>query len=346
MPILFIILLICFSFSAAAQNLPEDQSAVRILAYFMVGQNNHPRTSVTIEQFTAHLETLKNGDYNVVPLDNMTTPQKNAVAISFDGGDKSIITHAAPLLEKYKFPYTVFVATDRLDAHNPRYLNWEDIRKLRKSDLLTIGLHPQVYGSIGFETPEFIRSKINNATARLRDELGLNAHLFAYPFGEYTEKYLDIITNYDFKATFGQHSGVAYAYTPKTPHPRFTMTEDYADLDRFQMIMDSLPLPTMEVSPTTSQIKTANPAIGFSVADTILSEMDKMSCFTSDQGKPNTNILGNRVELRLKTPATQTRFRVNCTLPIAPPNGDKTTHWRWLGFLFKLDDTPKKPVEQ
>ena len=59
MRIILMTILILLSFPALAQTLPEDQSALRVLAYFKVGQDDSPRTNVTIEQFTAHLDALK-----------------------------------------------------------------------------------------------------------------------------------------------------------------------------------------------------------------------------------------------------------------------------------------------
>lgn len=340
-------MLLCVpSMTHAATKLAEDQFAVRILAYFMVGQDDTPDANITIEQFNDQMRFLKEGGYNVISLEQMndaytskTTLPENSVAITFDGGDKSILTNAAPILEAHQFPYTIFIATDREDANDPRYLNWENIKALQKSGFVTIGLHPQIYGSIGFDTPEIIRKSINNATARLRDEMSMNASFFSYPFGEYTKNYQDIIKDYNFSFTFGQNSGVAYNDT-KYPLPRFTMTEDFAQLDRFQMILNSLPLPANNITPNTSIINTSNPAIGFSVPEALTDELQNLSCFASGQEKPEVNILGNRVEIRLNTPIIENRFRVNCTLPVIDKNIEETTSWRWFGQMYSVNDAP------
>ncbi len=332
---------------AAAQQ-SENISSVRILGYFMVGRDDIPEANVTTAQFSQHLETLKNGDYTVISLEEMTTVYQNnaplpekSVAITFDGGDKSILTHAAPLLEAYKFPYTVFIATERADANDVRYLNWKDIKRLRKSGLMSIGLHGQKYKSISYDTPKTIEKNINNATARLRDKDIENKGFFAYPFGEYSATYDNIIQRYNFKAVMGQHSGVAYNSAPQVSLPRFMMTEAYADLDRFNMVLNSHPITTTDITPTTSIINDPNPAIGFTVTDDLTNDLDKLSCFASGQSQPHTSILGNRVEIRLGTPAKTDRFRVNCTLPTSQENDLNTTSWRWLGFLFHVHDTQK-----
>lgn len=354
MRILFVIALFSLLLSTAvmAQDVPEDKTAVRILGYFMVGRDDVPEANVTIEQFTQHLEILKNEDFNVISLPDMTQAYKSntplpdkSVAITFDGGDKSILTNATPLLEQYNFPYTIFIATDRADQNDPRYLNWKDIKNLEKTGLVTIGLHPQTYASLTFDTPQNIEKRINNATARLRNQGIDNIEYFSYPFGENSKNYDDIISRYNFHGVVGQQSGVAYNSSPESTLPRFMMTEAYADADRFNMVINSLPLPLTDITPITSVIKTKNPAIGFTIRNEINDELDKLSCFVSGQNKPNTVILGNRVELRLTAPITQERLRVNCTLPVNSENAEKTTSWRWLGFLFHVNDTVLKTVE-
>jgi peptidoglycan/xylan/chitin deacetylase (PgdA/CDA1 family) len=350
--ILLALLLLCLPHLAQAQiSLPEDKTAARILAYFMVGRDEMPEANVTIEQFQSHLDLLKDGDYHVANLSDVTKSYKQGtilpektVVITFDGGDKSILTNAIPLLERYNFPYTIFIATDRASANDPRWLNWSDIQKLQKSNLMSVGLHPDIYGSIGHQNPVSIRSRINNATARLRNEISVNAQFFAYPFGDYTATYKDVLTDYGFALTFGQQSGVAHKGAIGSPLPRFTMTENYADLDRFKMVINSLPLAASEITPEASHINTANPSIGFTVPEAITSELHRLSCFTSGQDKPKKSIIGNRVELRLAAASTQDRFRVNCTLPVKSKREEKTSTWRWLGFLFKFNEPTKKSL--
>lgn len=344
----FLVFMLCFILhplpTAAQEN--DNMSSVRILGYFMVGRDDIPEANVTVAQFTEHLETIKNGNYNVISLNEMAKAYQNntglpekSVAITFDGGDKSVLTHAAPLLEAYQFPYTVFIATDRADANDSRYLNWKDIKRLQKSGLTAIGLHGQKYKSLSYDTPQNIEKNINNATARLRNQRIESNKFFAYPFGENSSIYNKIIERYNFKATLGQHSGLAYDDNIKYVLPRFMMTETYADLDRFNMVLNSQPITTTEITPKTSVISDPNPAIGFTVTDDLVNDLDKLSCFASGQPKPHVTTLGSRVEIRLATPALMNRFRVNCTLPIQGKNDLKPTSWRWLGFLFHVNDT-------
>lgn len=345
--ILFTLLFMTFTHNVfAASGIQADKTAARILVYFTVGRDEAPATNVTLEQFKSHIQELTDGDYTVLPLPKIITAYQankplpeNTVAITFDGGDKSILKNAVPLLEAHKLPYTVFIATTRANQNDPRYLNWDDIRLMLKSPLFTIGLHPEIYSNISNNKAPYIRSKLNNATSRLRKETSVNTTLFAYPFGENTQNYKNLIAAYGFKAAFGQQSGVAHAGADRFMLPRFTMTENYANDQRFQMTISSLPLPVSDATPRASHILNTQPAIGFTVSDDI-GGIHALSCFASGQERPSIDIVGGkRVEIRLKQPIDQTRFRVNCTLPVKEDNGSEAKHWHWFGYLMTLDET-------
>jgi len=345
--LMIILLGLCSALPANAKaEVEADKSAARIMVYFTVGRDSAPATNVTAAQFEAHLKALKTGNYNVMALSKIinayekgkSLPAKT-VAITFDGGDKSIIRTAAPLLSRHKIPYTVFIAPARADADDPRYLNWADIKSLEKSPLVSFGLHPEEYKDFSYSSEETIRLRLNNATARLRNQLSDKIDIFSFPFGEYTKKYQDIVSSYGFKAAVGQSSAVAYNETNRFALPRFTMVEDYANIERFDMTASSLPLPVNDVSPITSHINTSNPSIGFTVGEDIES-LNGLSCFTSGHGRTALNIIGDRrVEIRLKRPIDESRFRVNCTLPVIDSTDSENNSWRWFGLLLSVNDT-------
>ena len=153
--------------------------------------------------------------------------------------------------------------------------------------------------------------------------------LFAYPFGAHDYNYTNIVASQDFKGTFGQQSGVAF-FSEETPTtlPRFNMTEEYGDLDRFALVANALPFPVTEV--TTA----LNKSIGFTLPEELAAHKDKLSCFASGQAKPQISVLSDtRVTLHLREKTNQQRLRVNCTLPVSNLDSDDI-RFRWLGFLF------------
>ena len=340
-----LILLLCVSIPVShAQELTEiDKTSVRIMAYFNVGRDDAPSTNITKAQFKSQMDILKGSEYNVISLQDIVNAYKsdvdlpaNSVAITFDGGHKSILKYAIPLLEDYNFPFTVFVASDNADLKNKIYLNWKDLKKLKKSKFATLGMHPAKYSDLSNSNEADIRQSINKATSRFREELDITPSFFSYPFGAYHDGYMRIISDHNFDLTFGQQSGVAYnqqSYIKiqKSLLPRFTMTEEYGDLDRFLMTVNAQPFPITDVTPNDTHLDSS---IGFTLHDDLKADVSKMSCFVSDQPRPTLSVISeNRVELRLHSNNVQDRMRVNCTMPAIDEN-DETPRWRWLGMLF------------
>lgn len=323
---------------AMAQTTEYDDKAAAVFAYFAVGNDENPSGSVTEEQFTSHLDELASGVYNVRPLTDIVTAfasgktlPDRTIAITFDGADKTILTTALPQLDEKELPFTVFIPADKIGTGS--YLTWDDLRSLKRNKLVSFGLHPAAYSRLADDNTENIKRQINNSLAAIRKELDVEVTLFAYPFGDYDVAYEKIVRDMGFKAAFGQQSGVAYAGDNRYALPRFTITERYGDLERFQMTANALPFPAKDVSPADPHLETLSPAIGFTVPDALAKSLKSISCFSSSDEKPKLEILNTRVELRMDNPFSEDRPRINCTLPVAAKDGGEP-RWRWFGALY------------
>lgn len=329
----------------------DEKSAV-IFAYYGVGNDDAPSASLTTDQFTQQIDELTSGSYTIKPLPEIVnaflqgrTLPPRTVAITFDGADQSVIDEAAPLLIKNKLPFTVFIPADRVSDGKPPFMTWDDLRELKRTGLVTFGLHPSGYNRLADASGAEIRRQINNSVEKIREELDINVSMVAYPFGEYDDEYKKIVKDMGFKAAFGQQSGVAYAGDDFYALPRFTLTERYGDLDRFVMTANALPLPVKDVSPPDPHLTTLNPAIGFTVPDDLVKSLKKISCFSSSDEKPKLDLLGNRVEIRMST-LNEDRPRINCTLPVQTTDG-QDPRWRWFGMMYtvpqELLESAQKP---
>lgn len=309
------------STSALAQEMPEDENAVSIIDYFMIGEDEYPQANVSLEQFENQVVTLKDQS-NITSLPEIiskweqdTKLPSKTIAITFDGGHRSILTKALPILIKYKIPFTIFIASNLADTKSPQYLNWHDIKKLQKTGLATIGMHPSSYAH--YTGIEQFTKDLNKARARFREELNEVPTLFSFPFGEYDAAALNLIKQQGFTA-FGQESGIAYKnlQTIGVTIPRFTMNEFHSSEERLNMIINSLPLPVTDI--------TRNP-IGF----TALNGNKNISCYSNNQNGIDTEKINeNRVEIRPNEPISTKRLRINCT------QKTNDNQIRWLGFLI------------
>lgn len=334
----------CISTAQAQTSIPEDNQSAIVFTYFHIGDDLMPSANLRKEQFEAQLAEIKEQNYKVLSLDDLAKALKEgqslpdpAIALTFDGAHKGTLDYAAPLLLKAGLPFTVFVATDTLDAPSGDNLGWDDIRKLAKHSLVTIGLLPAAYQTLASKDPAEISRQINKAVARYRQELSGEPRFFAYPYGESSTTYKEIVQQQGFVAAFGQQSGVSYAGADMFLLPRFSLTESYGDLERFRLTARALPLPVTDISPKDPYVKDANPQIGFTVSDKLIQDIKTLSCFSSTSEKARIQIISkNRVEIRLEKPFEDERGRVNCTMAGPMDESGEQQRWRWFGMMLSI----------
>ncbi len=342
-----VLLALALAASPAASRADPDGPSAAIFTYHRIGDDNDPSNSIRVDQFLDHVRELRKGGYHVLSLPQIVdalrtdTPLPDrTVAISFDGGDRSILEIAAPVLLENGFPFTIFIAASQADGDQPDHLNWQEIRRLARNKLVTLGLHSASYTHLADDPEPEIRRQVNTAKARFRKETGEEPSLFAYPFGEYSLAMREVIRRSGFRAAFGQQSGVAYAGSDLFALPRFSMTEPYGDLDRFRMTAEALPFPVSGVQPADPRLSSGDALIGFTVDPSLKKRLSSLSCFVSDQEAPLVEIVGeNRVEIRPRHTFDAGRVRVNCTLPVASAAPDEPVRWRWFGLLMTAPGT-------
>lgn len=311
-----------------------NQGAV-VFMYHRFGESEWPTSNIRLDQFEAHLQELKSGGFNVLPLPDILERMRSGadlpnrtVAITIDDAYKSVFTEAWPRLKKAGFPATLFVTTDSIDRGSPSYMSWDDIRAV-KEDGWTIGSQTASHPHLPDITLERVKLELDRAAQRLADETGERPTLLAYPYGEYGLDIQRITAERGYVAAFGQQSGVAHAGSDRFGLPRFALNETYGGIDRFRLTAHALPLPIRDRVPADLILEVNPPLFGFTV-DEAVGNAEKIDCYASGQGKTKTEALGQRVEVRLTQPFPPGRARINCTMA-----GDEG-RWRWYGIQFYI----------
>lgn len=326
----------------AAATLPVDKSVAVIFVYQRIGEDSAAQGNISVDQFKQHLDELQKGGYHVLPLEKIIDAVKKGeplpaktVGITFEGAYQATLANAVPLLQDAQMPFTVFFAADMLESDNSARMTWDQIKELKKNDLASFGILPASYDHLISQTPEKNAEEINRAVTRYRETMGTAPEFFAYPYGEFNAALKKQIAGYKFKAAFGQQSGVVYSGSDFNALPRFTMTDEYGDLDRFMLTAHALPLPVTDAVPEDTVLTQNPPVIGFTVTPE-LKNLAKLSCFASDTGKLPLTRIGNRVEIRPAAAFTDRRTRINCTLPNETFMPGEPPNWRWFGMLLTL----------
>ena len=329
--IFFICLNISNSYASNIKN-----SAV-VFMYHKFGLSKYPSTSVTIDQFDAHLKEFSKSKYSVEPVEfiidtiiNDGDLPKNTIGISIDDADKSFYEIGWPKFKEMGFPVTLFVNTSTIHENNKNYLNWDQIRELINEGV-SIGAHSHSHYHMANLSIEEVINEIEISNNIFLKELGSIPPLFAFPYGEANEEIINLLKEYKFKVAFGQHSGVINETSNLYYLPRFSLNERYAEIDRVKFAANAKGLGIYDFIPTDPTISENPPYIGFSLLDEKL--VPSIDCFVFDsKGQVEKELFkfNERIEIRLKRKLTEGRSRVNCTAK------GSDNQWRWFGHQFYL----------
>lgn len=310
--------------------------------YHRFGEDRHPSTSVTLEQFEAHLDHLEHNGYQVWPLERVVehlqsgepVPDRTAV-ITIDDAYASVYREAYPRLRERGLPYIVFVATDPVDGGSSGFMSWDQMREMQENGA-TFANHSATHdhlvrrrdGESEAEYRERLRADINRAQRRLEEELGAEnvPMLFAYPYGEYSGTVAEIVEELGY-AAIGQHSGVIGPFSDTRALPRFPMAEAYAAIDEFSQKAAAKSLPVKAVEPWDPQLGDENPPrMRVRLAESE-ARLDQLACFVSRQGRVDVDWEDREERIFSVQPPEGLgvgRTRYNCT---APSPGSGRFYW-------------------
>jgi len=154
------------------------------------------RLAVPVDAFGRQMRYLKARHYNVVPLGSLAPLIKEkkkipprTIAITFDDGYKDNYTYAFPILKKYKLPATFFIIVNEVDRPQNDRLNWNEIKEMQDSGLITIGSHcmgPEPL--INLKSEKQIKYEIFESKRAIEEKLGARVMVFSYPEGRFNQK--------------------------------------------------------------------------------------------------------------------------------------------------------------
>jgi len=282
--------------------------AVAILQYHHVSDSTPTSTSVSVEQFTRHMNYLKQQNYNVLPLTDIIASLQsgkklpdNTVAITFDDGYLDVLINADPILQQLKFPYSVFVSPNEITLQHANLLNWTQLKSMHDRGVLIFNHslnHAHLNRQLDNETTEQwvtrITSDLTQAQTIIDTELGTTAEqqvkYLAFPYGEYNTALLNLVKQLGYVG-FGQHSGAISKKSDFRVLPRFPASGRYANLKTLKIKLQTIPMPVTKLvnnNPQLDQHIQGNPKRPEIIVSLELSDIYKptLACY----------ILGEKVE--------------------------------------------------
>ena len=203
-------------------------SAIRILFYHRVS-NEADELAVKEDRFNRQMELLATAGLRVVDIPEAVRlldsdePPSRTVALSFDDGFCDVAENALPILARYGFRATVFVATAVVDGRasfswyerQPPVLGWDEIAVLDRGGTLNFEAHSLTHPNLLRLGEETARKEIVESKVELQERLGRSVTVFCYPAGIFSERECRLTEEAGFVAAVSCEPGANVATTDR-----------------------------------------------------------------------------------------------------------------------------------
>lgn len=166
--------------------------------------------SIAPRDFQQQMDLLHQGAYNVISFGQLVSflregrplPERSVV-ITFDDGFSSVYTVAAPVLEQYGFPATVFLVAGYCGKTNdwpsqpsgvPRMplMTWSQVLELEREGF-EVGAHTCTHPRLDLVADDALEYELVESKAFIEDKLGHSVELFSYPYGRFSQSSAAIV---------------------------------------------------------------------------------------------------------------------------------------------------------
>jgi peptidoglycan/xylan/chitin deacetylase (PgdA/CDA1 family)/GT2 family glycosyltransferase len=174
-----------------------------ILMYHAFGDEGErpSRYVVPVSRFAQQMAWLKRRNYHVLSLEQFLyhqrehrLPPPRSVVITIDDGYTDVQRLAYPILQRHRFPATIFVVSGRVGSANQwdqqgalagrPLLAWSDLKQLAQGSI-QLGAHTRTHPHLTTLSATQVQAEVDGSRAEMEREIGSPIHVFAYPYGEY-----------------------------------------------------------------------------------------------------------------------------------------------------------------
>lgn len=206
---------------------PVDLSGqVVVLCYHRFEDKGGREMVLTPSEFEAQMQGLKDNGITVIPMEDFlawrrgekSIPAKSAV-ITLDDGWITGYRTAWPILQKFNYPFTMFIYTDYVKGgakSGGGSMTWEQLAEMRDAGV-DIGSHTVSHSALNArkgkteeQYREWLKSEIAGSKELLEEKLGIQVKTIAYPYGLHNEVVREVVKESGYEGGFtvyGQHMG-------------------------------------------------------------------------------------------------------------------------------------------
>ena len=155
--------------------------------------------SISEEQFTRQIEVLYqlqlDGLLKIVPFGQ---EQDGSLSITFDDGYRDNLTIATPILERFNFPFHIFLNPSLIESHESGFLSEDDLRILKNHPLVSLGLHGYSHRPMTSLSADEVRSELKAARDWFSDQTSSQAISLSYPHGSVNDGVISLVKESQF----------------------------------------------------------------------------------------------------------------------------------------------------
>ncbi len=213
---------------------------VPILMFHKVGAFDNgvsdPFINVTCASFSRQMRTMSRLGYRAITfadvvkgLSGVIPLHERCFAITFDDGYISVAEHAFQILDRYRFPATVFVVSDMVgrsnewDARGMRpiqpLMDWDQLRTLHVAGW-EIAAHTKTHPHLNQLHSGEAAGEIASSKQAIESHLGTAVETFCYPYGNYDKDTPNLVQEAGFLGACTTRSGLATASACRFLLPR------------------------------------------------------------------------------------------------------------------------------
>ena len=201
-----------------------------ILGYHRVGRfrGDHVPT-VSADAFERQLALLARFRYRVLTLEALVQgleagelmPRHSAV-ITFDDGYEETCSIAWPLLKRFGFPATMFIAPG--DVGRPAFVTWDQVRLMAR-DGIAIGSHTMHHVYLPVVEPHRLAEEVVHSKQLIEAQLQQPVQFLSYPVGGFTPQVQALAQQAGYRAACTTNRAASFRRIDRFALRRIKVTE-------------------------------------------------------------------------------------------------------------------------
>lgn len=209
---------------------PAAIADAHVLVYHRFEEPKHQSTYISTQRLREHFEYFKKNGYEVVPASRLVAAINGAepvgerwVVLAIDDGYRSFYEKALPIFREYGYPFVLFVYVQASAEEYGDYMSFNQIKEASKYG--EIGLHAYAHPHLLRLNDKAVREDFAKGYEIFKSYLGYAPKYYAYPYGEYDERILNIAREFKFEAIFNQNTGAVANDSPLDDLDRTPVSE-------------------------------------------------------------------------------------------------------------------------